>query len=119
MNYTRANQIEDQAKDFITRHPRVWELFCDFTFEMIGRGFKNYSAYAISERIRWELDSAGDDGQSNFKLNNNYRPYFARWFMDQHPEHEGFFRIRKLTSEESDPSTLPELGPQDYPYINQ
>jgi len=36
----------------------------------------------VFERIRWETDQADVDGRSTFKLNNNYRAFFARWFMD-------------------------------------
>lgn len=114
MKYTRADQIEEAAKSFLIEHPQVWEMFKKFTFELIDRGFQHHSAYAVCERIRWELDHVGGDGVSEFKLNNNYRPYFARWFMEEHPEYEGFFRIRKLTSSEDEPSSLPELTPQDF-----
>ena len=116
MNYTRQDQIEEQAEAFIAKHPQVWVLFVGFTFEAINAGFKTYSAYAISERMRWEM-SINQATPEEFKLNNNYRPYFARWFMAQYPEHEGFFRVRKLISTEVEPYTMPELTPLDFPSI--
>ncbi len=55
---------------------------------MIDKGFKHYSVNAIFERIRWEID-AGGDGISTFKLNNNYRAFYARRFHRMYPEHDG------------------------------
>ena len=116
MNYTRQDQIEEQAIDFITKHPKAWALFVSFTFEAINKGFETYSAYAICERMRWEM-TFFSEAPTEFKLNNNYRPYFARWFMAQYPEHKGFFRLRKLISTEKEPCTMPELTLVDFPYI--
>ena len=115
---TRRHELEEQAWSFHKKHPEVWNYFCKFTREAISRGFRNYSAYAIFERIRWEKDVADADGQSTFKVNNNYRPFYARWFMMTHPEHDGFFRVRKLTSEDRPANNLPELTPDDFPYTD-
>ena len=115
---TRKDELEESALKFHQQHPQVWVLFVKFTREMASRGFRNYSAYAIFERIRWETDEADVDGKSTFKVNNNHRPYYARWYMQSFPEHEGFFRIRELTSEERLASDLPELTPKDFPYLN-
>ena len=114
---TRADEIEAQALAFHKQNPKVWELFVKFTGVAIARGFANYSAYAIFERIRWETDEADVDGKSTFKINNNYRPYYARMFMREFPHHKGFFRIRALTSDKQDATGLDELGPQDFPYL--
>ena len=115
---TRKDEIEDSAKEFHQDHPQVWRLFVKFTREMVARGFNNYSAYAIFERIRWETDAADEDGRSTFKLNNNHRPYYARWYMNKFPEHRGFFRIRTMTSEKTPARDLPELTPKDFPYVD-
>jgi len=116
MNYTRQDQIEENAKAFLKENPRAFGLFCQFTFEAIDKGFETYSAYAICERMRWEMTFFSDT-PTEFKLNNNYRPYFARWFMQTYPQFDGFFRLRKLTSKDHEPVTLPELTPADFPYI--
>ena len=59
--------------------------FEEFAFQMINRGYKNYSVNAIFERIRWEKD-AGGDGITQFKIGNNYRAFYARAFMKKFPE---------------------------------
>ena len=48
---------EEQKKKWWVWHkknPKVWELFQRFTFEAIRSGRKNYSHWAIIQRIRWE-----------------------------------------------------------------
>ena len=114
MTDTRYDQMREQVQRFHDEHPEVWDLFVRFTRDRIDRGFKNYSVNAIFERIRWEVDGVGGNDRASFKLNNNYRAFYARRFMRMYPKHEGFFRTREQTSLRNDPSGLPELGPADY-----
>ena len=114
---TRKDELEDAAKEFHLAHPQIWRLFVKFTREIADRGFKNYSAQAIFERIRWETDQADDEGRSTFKLNNNHRSFYARWYMNTFPEHRGFFRIRAMASKKQPARGLPELTPKDFPYV--
>jgi hypothetical protein len=91
----RQEEMRQQVTEFHYQHPEVWHLFVQFTFQMIDRGYKNYSVNAIFERIRWEKDSVGGDGVTSFKLNNNYRALYsasvyalvprACWFLP-HPQ---------------------------------
>lgn len=80
-------------------NPHVWELFKRFTFQAINAGYKRYSSRVIIERIRWhtEIETKGDQ----FKMCNNHTPYYARYFHHCYPEHDGFFKIKELTSEKS------------------
>lgn len=110
---TRLDEMKKQVTAYHKKHPEVWNMFVDFSFQMIRRGYKNYSAKAVFERIRWEKD-AGGNGVTEFKIGNNYPAFYARRFMKMYPEHDGFFRTRKQTSEDSPPTYKPELKPQDY-----
>jgi hypothetical protein len=74
-------------------NPEIYKQFKNFTFEAIEKGFKNYSANGIFEAIRWQTKTSGND---TFKVNNIYRPDYARLFEKDFPEYEGFFRKRKL-----------------------
>lgn len=109
---TRAEEMDEQAEAFHKANPKVAQLFMQFTKEMIHRGFKNYSVSAVFERIRWETDQADGDGKSSFKVNNNYKAWYARRFMEALPEHDGFFRTRSRTSEKKQATGLPELTPE-------
>lgn len=114
---SRKQEMDEQAEAFNKQNPYVYVLFVKFTKEIISRGFKNYSVNAIFERIRWETDTANVDGKSSFKLNNNYRAWYARKYMERYPEYDGFFRTRKRISEEQNATNLPELTPEDFDMI--
>lgn len=77
------------------QNPHVYKLFEKYTYDAINAGFEHYSVNAIVERIRWhaDIETTGD----KFKINNNHRAYYARYFHHMHPEHEGFFRIRETS----------------------
>ena len=72
--------------------PAVVHLFEKLSLELVGRGFEHYSARAILHRIRWHYHV--DQGDKDFKCNNNWTPKMARWFMDKHPELGEFFSTR-------------------------
>jgi len=110
---TREDEIRQQVTEYHSKHPEVWDLFCEFTFQMIGKGYSHYSVNAIFERIRWEMD-AGGDGIHTFKLNNNYRAFYARRFMRAYPKHDGFFRTREQLSKKQFATRLPEISPKHY-----
>jgi hypothetical protein len=75
-------------------NPHVYELFKAFTFQAIDRGHKRLSAWLIVNRIRWETTVETNGG--DFKISNNFIAYYARLFMDEHPEYRGFFRTKPL-----------------------
>ena len=74
------------------QNPHVWDLFQKYTFQAINRGYDHYSVNAIFERIRWhtDIETTGDQ----FKINNNHRAYYARYFHHMHPDYSDFFRTR-------------------------
>ena len=99
---TRTDQILDAFAKFHSENPEVWALFQRFALNVISSGRANYSANAIFERIRWHTEI--ETNTAEVKLSNNFRAYYARMFHLAHPLHDGFFRNRKLRSEESDAS---------------
>lgn len=110
---TREEQMRQECIAFHKKHPEVWRMFTELAFEAIRVGFKSYSAAQIFEVIR-HMKNMGGDGVTYFKLNNNYRAFYARAFHKKFPQHEGFFRTRKQTSSEQDASRLGPLTPADY-----
>ena len=110
MSDTRLDEMREQYLKFNKEHPEVWDLFVFFSKEIISKGYKNYSVNAVFERIRWEKDIGGD-GINQFKLNNNYRAFYARKFMDMFPEHKEFFRTRTQTSEDKKATKQEPLRP--------
>ena len=89
MNYREAFNIFDRE------NPEVYTLFKSFCFEVLNRGKQKYSARAIMERLRWELD-LNPRGSDIYKINDHTIPYYARKFLAEPPQHGSFFEIRKL-----------------------
>lgn len=98
LSLVRESSLEARFGRFDASNPHVWALFVRFTLEVVRAGHRHYGAAAIFERIRWHMEIETSDPE--FKLNNDYRAYYARKFMRQHPEHEGFFRVRRVRGEE-------------------
>ncbi len=116
---SRYEELKAKFEEWDRANPEVWELFRKFTFQMIKRGFKNYSGSAIVNIVRWHTDKADVDGQSTFKVNQNYYPFYTRRFMELFPEFGDFFRTRHQSSKDKPATGLPELTPDDFPYTNE
>lgn len=82
---------------FHKQNPHVFDLLVKFTFDVIKRGYTNYSVNALFERIRWHTEI--ETGSGEFKLSNNHRAYYARLFHHYYPDHAGFFRTKPTRSE--------------------
>jgi hypothetical protein len=56
-----------------------------------AKGRKRWSIDGVTEVVRWSrMVTYGED----FKINNNYRPLYARLIMEREPDLEGFFETR-------------------------
>lgn len=91
------NQV-DHFKVYHAENLHIYAAFKSYAFQLIAAGAQQLSAYLIFERMRFESLISGNDG---YKLNNNYRPYYARLFMQDYPEYEGIFTIRSTQAEKS------------------
>lgn len=89
INFTHTR--EDFEK-FHSENPSIYKMFIMFSKEAAVRN-SHYSARGVFHRIRWETSVNSDDRQ--FKLNDIWTAYYARKFMEDFPEYEGFFRLRK------------------------
>lgn len=78
------------------KNPHVYEMFKKFAFAASAEK-DTYSADAVLHRMRWytEIETRGD----RFKINNNYAAYYGRLFMNEFPQHKGFFRTRLLAAQ--------------------
>ena len=91
MNDTFKDLV-NEFKCFHEKNPEVYEMFKRFTFQAINRGHKNLSSEMIVNRIRWETDVMTTD--KDYKINNDYKPFYSRLFMAEHMQYENFFRKR-------------------------
>lgn len=89
-----GNSLDERFRAVHELNPTIYRMFKYFTFEAIKAGKKHLSADLIVHRIRWYtgIEMKGD----TYKINNNYISRYARKFMEEFPEYNGFFRTRQL-----------------------
>lgn len=71
----------------------VCDLFEKLALEVYAMGFDHYSARDLTARIRWHHQI--DRGDREFRVNNNWSPALARWFISRHPSMDEFFELRE------------------------
>lgn len=81
--------IESNFRKFNRENPVIYKLFKEFTFQAINRGHKKLSSEMIINRIRWETSVMSND--KDYKINNNYKPFYSRMFMNEHSQYQDFF----------------------------
>lgn len=93
------NTIREAFERFHRANPSVYALFERFTLEAVYAGAEHCGAKAVWERLRWEasITTRRNEG-AQFNLNNNFTAYYARLFMEKHPDMPDVFRTRKVRS---------------------
>lgn len=86
--------IEEAFEAFHAANPHVYQTLVRMAWEAKNRGVRKVGIGMMFEVLRWNhaLQTGGDD----FKLNNNYRSYYARRIMMDDPRLEGIFETRAL-----------------------
>lgn len=81
-------------KQFHRDNPHVWAEFERRALAMWKRlgdlgEDQRYSARTIIEVMRWHarMETTGDQ----YKFNDHHTPFYARMFLEEHPECAGFF----------------------------
>lgn len=74
-------------------NPHIYEKFKETTLEAISIGHKRFSAEFIFNIIRWKTPVAAKG--DTFKINNNFKAFYSRMFMNEHPQYKGYFETRK------------------------
>jgi hypothetical protein len=87
--------LTDKFNQYHRDNPQVYELFKRFTFMAIKRGHNRLSAWMIANRIRWET-SIETFSVDEYKISNDYIALYARMFMQDHPQYDGFFKTKEM-----------------------
>ena len=103
MNYQQqtGKTIKEGFLAFNSENPHIYEAFEKQALRAVKNGRKKISAKLIINWIRWNEFLKSTD--QNFKINDAFQSYYARYFVEQHPEHAELFSFRKLRNEESGP----------------
>lgn len=83
--------------EYHAANPQVYAVLKLFALQAKRAGRKRMSINLLHERVRWHttVDTVGD----GFKVNNNYRPYYARLLMEREPELRDFFETRTAAAD--------------------
>jgi len=95
-HWSRADQIRDEFEAYIAKNPGVWIMFKRYAADVKESGVQRYSARTIIERIRWHHEI--EHRRADWKLNNNFTPYFARKLIREDPSYAKVFELRELIS---------------------
>lgn len=77
---------------YLQENMHVWDAFTEQAERIWQAGRTHYSARTIIEVIRHESIIA--EKESQFKVNNNAAPDFARLYLMMYPSRKGFFETR-------------------------
>ena len=95
-NNMHGKWTKENFEEFHKNNPKIYILFIKFTNMVIERKRKYYSAKAIFHRIRWETMMSSTTHQllGDFKIDDGWISHYARKFMDDFPQHRGFFKTQ-------------------------
>lgn len=87
-------------REFHAKNPHVYEMFERFALEAVETGRARIGARMIWNRMRWYCRFETTDKRAGrFKLNDHHSPYYARLFLERHPQHAGLFETRRVQGE--------------------
>lgn len=76
-------------------HPEIYAVYKNVAEEFIKKGAIKMGSKRIIEEIRWHKLVKTNEF---FKVSNNYTAYYARKFVNDHPQYAGFFNFKPLRS---------------------
>jgi hypothetical protein len=88
----------ERFEQFHYANPQVATALESMAAELIQRGRKRVGIKMLMEVLRWNYQMKTEDPNSDFKLNNNYAPYYARLLIERHPEWASVFELREIRS---------------------
>ena len=92
-----------QWREFHALNPHIYRLLVRYSRQLKKAGEKQYSMVGLFEVIRFEHYIKTRTLHSDpFKLNNDYRSYYARLIMAKCKDLDGFFKVRASTADEID-----------------
>lgn len=94
------SKTTQQWRMFHFENPHVYERLVKLSRELRKRGQRYYSIAGLFEVLRFEhiFKTTG----SEFKLANDFKPYYARLLMHKHKDLDGFFKLKVSVADEID-----------------
>jgi hypothetical protein len=89
MPQIRNAHLYNDWLEFHAANPQIYKLYCKYVDKVIDRGFKKYRSTTIWAVMIMEAETE--------RIPKKYCAYYARYWMEQHPEHANFFKKRSKT----------------------
>lgn len=89
--------LEQRFDAFHAANPHVYQELRRLALQLTRHGHRRIGIGMIYEVLRWQYILSTKDTDNDFKLNNNYRAFYARLLMDTEPELAGVFETRTQT----------------------
>lgn len=87
-------------EEFRRENPQVEAKLVMMARNLKSRGIRTYGIAALWEVLRYDWLMTTSDPNSQLKLNNNYKAFYARDIMKTHFDLDGFFTTRKAQADD-------------------
>jgi len=92
----RPLTVREQFEVFHRLNPWVYTELDRMARELRAIGRRHLGMSCLVETLRFNFYRQTVDPNSEFKVNNNYKPHYARLLITEDPELESLFELRKL-----------------------
>jgi hypothetical protein len=90
---------EREFREFHDANPAVYAELRKLALQLRAAGRTRYGIMALLNIVRWQRALKTTDDE--FKLNNNFAPFYARLIAEQEPTLRYFFSMRRSIADES------------------
>ena len=96
-----SERVTEYANEWLPQNRDLYHEFESAAKRIIATGRETYGARCILENVRYNR-AIREKGPTDFKINNNTVGLLSRHFSIANPEHDGFFKERKMVGEPED-----------------
>ena len=86
---------QEKFNQYDQNHPEVYQYLLKLCRNAQATGIKKYAISPLVEITRWHLN-INRGLQEEFKIRNDFKPWYARKIAAENPEFEGFFEFRPM-----------------------
>lgn len=88
--------FQERFEEFHRHNPHVYVRLVKLSRELKGRGHDRIGMRMLWEVLRWQSMMRTLREEGDYKLNDHYHARYARRIMEQEPDLEGVFELRRL-----------------------
>jgi len=78
-------------------NPRIYLAIDAHAQDILSQGRSHYGVDLFFSSIRWDTGLSMED--ETYKMNNDLRAYYARYWLQNHEENWDFFELRRVHGE--------------------